>query len=177
MARGPLTQEDIVRGQRMLMLRNRWGFMQHEIDENHTKIIHVEDGSNKLTGAGLRDSYARAFGVDPRVITEYAEGQLSLDDVVAKSSRPPRASETANENRRAKTKKPVRDRLWLQIVLTEGGAGAEEATRAARKLKFTENDSPSEVVQSAKRYIQGATANSGAKRAHNSRTHKFHAPK
>jgi len=84
-ARPPPTPEDIARGARMKALRTRFAFTQEKIAPgNHTQVINVEKGRNKLTGELLLQ-YAEVFGVTPTEMRAYIRSELPLEKLVEKS--------------------------------------------------------------------------------------------
>ena len=94
-ARPELTPDDIARGVRMRQLRDHWRLKQSDIvPGNHTQVINVEKGRNKLTGPLLLQ-YAEAFGVSPQIIASYAKGESDLKRMLLHTTRPPGATYSA----------------------------------------------------------------------------------
>jgi transcriptional regulator with XRE-family HTH domain len=130
-ARKPVTVEDKIRGTRLLELREHFGYSQSEVcPENHTQVINVEKGRNKLRGP-LALTYARAFGVEPEALLGYAGGLLSLADLVRKSSKKPKQGKTEEHIDRAINQVALElERDTAAELVVRAGYGIKQAMRA-----------------------------------------------
>jgi transcriptional regulator with XRE-family HTH domain len=130
-ARKPVTTEDKIRGTRLLELREHYGFSQSEVcPENHTQVINVEKGRNKLRGP-LALTYARAFGVEPEVLLAYAVGMMPLGELVRLSSKKPKKEKHTEHLDRAINQVALElERDTAAEIVVRAGYGIKQAMRA-----------------------------------------------
>jgi len=84
-------------GERLRALRKALGLTQKEVAErsgqvgwDHTYVVRSESGGNKLSSASRREGLARGLGVSAADFEAYVlRGACSLEEVVARASRPP----------------------------------------------------------------------------------------
>lgn len=133
-----ITPADRAAGLRMKALREHWGVSQEALLKNRTQASNVETGSNLLRGRDLLLEYAEVFGVHPKDITAYRQGELSLEEFVQISTKkplpgaaPPRRGRKAPVASVAPVEPagPVTSSLAAATVITK-----EMADRVAEKL-------------------------------------------
>jgi len=82
----PVDAADVKRGERLAALREAAGFRRQfdlaaSANLNSADVSRVESGRNRFTGEETQLGYSRAFGLSIGVLTDYALGTLSLDDL------------------------------------------------------------------------------------------------
>ena len=82
-----VTADDVERGARFKQLRERLGLTQPQIfPKDHTQVIGVEKGRNKLTGEFLL-AYAAGLGLSPSDLVAFRDGALTVEEAVQRSSK------------------------------------------------------------------------------------------
>jgi hypothetical protein len=133
--RKPATIEDKIRGTRLLDLRNHFGYSQVEVcPDNHTQVINVEKGRNKLRGP-LALTYARAFGVEPEDLLRYAGGMMSLGELIRLSSKKPKPEKSSEHLQRAIHSIGLDlQRDTAAEIVVRAGYGIKQAMRAVNAV-------------------------------------------